>query len=314
MHPNRDPKTIGASDVVAIAGLSEYSSAFDIALRITGRVGWEHSVSSESASWGTLIEPAILNHWEQHASGGILLPVRGQTFYHPEIKWAAATPDGINHEHPACVDAKNMDYSKSKRFADGLPEDFTVQGTWQAGIYNRWAAKYDFPLLTCSIFHVAIGNRPPRPYVVNYDDALFEKLVVLVNNFRNKALSGDFDFPLPTPQTERAPAEIGRATARQGQLMKKYVALGDKIDALKSEQAEIATKIKLAVGERGGIANNLYRAGVTDRNGSTSYAEVVKTLTAEYRIPHDAVERIKARHQGKSTKVLRVYNLEKEDE
>lgn len=312
MPPNRDPKTIGASDVVAIVGLSEYSTAFDVALRITGRVGWEHSASSDAAEWGHDIEPSILNHWER--TNNILLPVRGQTFYDPNIKWAAATPDGINHDHPVCVDAKNMDYSKSKRFADGLPEDFTVQGTWQAGIYNRWAAKYNFPLLTCSIFHVAIGNRPPRPYVVNYDDALFEKLVVLVNNFRNKALSGDFDFPLPTPQTERAPAEIGRATARQGQWMKKYVSLGERIDALKAEQAEVSSKIKLAVGDRGGIANGIYRAAVTDRSGSTSYAEVVKTLTAEYRIPHDAVERIKARHQGKSTKVLRVYNLEKEDE
>lgn len=96
--------------------------------------------------------------------------------------------------------------------------------------------------------------------------------------------------------------------------MRKYVSLGERIDALKAEQAEVSSKIKLAVGDRGGIANGIYRAAVTDRSGSTSYAEVVKTLTAEYRIPHDAVERIKARHQGKSTKVLRVYNLEKEDE
>ncbi len=312
MHPNRDPKTIGASDVVAIVGLSEYSTAFDIALRITGRVGWEHSTSSKAARWGIRLEDDILDDFEEE--NGILLPVRGQTFYHPEIEWAAATPDGINHEHPACVDAKNMDYSKSKRFADGLPEDFTVQGTWQAGIYNRWAAKYDFPLLTCSVFHVAIGNRPPKPYVVNYDGALFEKLMVLVTNFRNKALADDFDFPAPVQQTERKIAEIGQATSRQGQWMKKYVSLGERIDALKAEQAEVSTKIKLAIGDRGGITNGVYRAAVTDRSGSTSYAEVVKTLAAEFRIPLDVVERVKAKHQGKSTKVLRIYSTEKEDE
>jgi len=312
MPPSRDPKTIGASDVVAIAGLSEYSSAFDIALRITGRVGWEHSASGESAAWGHDMEPAILSHWER--TNGIQLPVRGQTFYHPEIEWAAATPDGINHDHPACVDAKNMDYSKSKRFADGLPEDFTVQGTWQAGIYNKWAAKYDFHLLTCSVFHVAIGNRPPKPYVVNYDESLFEKLMVLVTNFRNKALADDFDFPAPTPQAERRIAEIGTATARQGQWMKKYVSLGEKIDALKAQQADVASKIKLAVGNRGGIANGVYRAAVTDRSGSTSYADVVKALTAEFRIPLDAVERIKAAHKSNASKVLRIYNMEKEDE
>lgn len=312
MPPNRDPKTIGASDVVAIVGLSEYSTAFDVALRITGRVGWEHSASSDAAEWGHDIEPSILNHWER--TNNILLPVRGQTFYDPNIKWAAATPDGINHDHPVCVDAKNMDYSKSKRFADGLPEDFTVQGTWQAGIYNKWAAKYEFPLLTCSVFHVAIGNRPPKPYVVNYDESLFEKLMILVTNFREKALADDFDFPAPTPQAERKIAEIGTATARQGQWMKKYVSLGEKIDALKAQQAEVASKIKLAVGDRGGIANGVYRAAVTDRSGSTSYAEVVKALTAEFRIPLDAVERIKAAHKSSASKVLRIYNMEKEDE
>jgi hypothetical protein len=286
MPPNRKQDTIGASDVVAIVGLSEYSTPYDIALRITGKVSWE-----------------------KYASGGVLLPVRGVTFYHPEYDWMACTPDGVNHEYPVSVDAKNIDYVKAKRFIDGLPEDFTVQGTWQNGVYNAWAKEKGLPLLDYTIFHVAIGNRVPKPFIVPYDDTLFKKLVIIVTNFRNQILSGDFSFSqeIITHNQVSPIKNYKKANKRQAQWLSKYCSINNKIEKLQDELSDVSHKIKMAIGDAYGLEDSQYRAAFAPYGGNVSYAEAMKEIVKIYKLPFDKIEQIKSKYKSNPSRRLRVY-------
>ncbi len=186
-HPDRDPRKIGSSDVVAICGLSRFSSAFDVFLRITGKTGW-NGKSNPVAEWGREVEDSILDNFERIRKVKL---IRQVTYQHPDIDWAVATPDGVDRDFPVCVDAKNLDWERAEDLAGGnLPDYYRAQGIWQIGIYNAWAEKHGLPLLTESVFHVCIAGRPPQSFICAWDKNVFEKMMQIVHDFHAKTMRG----------------------------------------------------------------------------------------------------------------------------
>lgn len=306
--PNRPLDTIGASDIVAICGFSPYVTPHDVAHRIVGHNDWGIASNPELAEWGHIMEPAILNHWEKYV-GGVQLTIRGKSYFHPEIAWMAATPDGVNPERPAIVDAKNVDWSKASRFKNGLPDDFIVQGTWQVGVYNAVAEKENLPKATEAFFHCAIGNRPPNQYPIPFDQAAFDKLVIIATNFREKVLRGDFDFGTQVTIEQLSGKDLKQANKRQAQLLARYMRLRQKDSENTVKMSLLEEQIKEIIGQNYGIQSDQFKAIFPEYGGGIAYAKIVNDISEKFKIPISEIEELKKKYRSAPSRRLTVKEL-----
>jgi YqaJ-like viral recombinase domain len=120
-----------ASDLAAIAGVSNYKTAMDVWLEkmalapgVTPPTPW--------LTWGNRLEPIILRAYEEETGTPIKVNRRRNgtqvSIQHPKHKWLVGTPDAWAKDEPLVVDAKNRSRHSKALWANGeVPEDVLIQ-------------------------------------------------------------------------------------------------------------------------------------------------------------------------------------------
>lgn len=225
---------ITATDIPVLLGLSPYKSEATLAREKAGEPGAESNVRMRI---GTALEPLILDEYER-ATGRTCRRFRG-LINHPDLTWAAASPDARVVGERRLVELK---WSGSRgRWADGLPQDVEAQVAWQMGVCGYPAADV-----------AALLGDELRIYSVEHDPALWERLVLIAEDFRARLAFGG-------PMAENAasikaayPSDNGAEMTADSDLTTAVTALRtvrSHRKALQDDEERIETAIKGRMGE-----------------------------------------------------------------
>lgn len=164
-------RTLGASEIAAALGLSPWQSAYSLWCEKTGRL--EHREATPAMRFGQLVESTVLDMFEEET--GLVARFRGDSWRHPDVPWATASPDALALESPVDPDVEaslgiveaKTDFSLWDE--DSVPDQYQLQVAWQMwvlGLDRAW-----IPLL-------ATGSRKFRVYELQRD----EHLISVVRN------------------------------------------------------------------------------------------------------------------------------------
>jgi putative phage-type endonuclease len=161
---------IGGSEVAAILGLSPWESPYSLWHAKTG--GWITDPDPEM-EWGTLLEPALLAWYRQHADNPVDLDESPGLFVHRSRRWQRAAPDGIAW----IADGPDGDGSTSPRIVEckkaSSDDDWGRPGTDEIPPYYRTQVVWYMDVLGVDVADIVVTNlgRAPDVYVVTYDPA-----------------------------------------------------------------------------------------------------------------------------------------------
>jgi putative phage-type endonuclease len=222
-----------------LMGLSPYKSEATLAREKLEGVQPERNLQMEI---GTALEPVIAAEYERRHPGIKLRRYHG-IVKHPEIEWAAASPDWRRVGERYLVEGKT---SQAKRW-DGaeVPQDVEAQVQWAMGCTG-------YPVSdVAAILH----SREWREDTVKFDAATFANLVKVAEDFRRRlAAGGPFaedaaslkaKYPVDDGSELQADAEIEEAVL---ELLRLRASLGDVKDAI--EKVELAVKSRMATATR----------------------------------------------------------------
>lgn len=179
---------IGASEIAAVAGLSQRRGPWDVwAAKIDGT----DLEPTDEMRWGTWIESRIVDWWARETGRTV---GNGGLFRHPHHRWLLATPDALvlepmpdNQEalmaivtggQPltpvATVDAKNSGWHMSAEWDDdGAPVDYLAQLTQQmlaVGVRQGYLV-------------ASIGGKPPVERAIGLDEDFAQQLIQVGDRF-----------------------------------------------------------------------------------------------------------------------------------
>lgn len=163
---------IGGSEVAAILGLSPWESPYS--LWHAKANGWISEPNAEM-EWGTLLEPALLAWYRQHADNLVDLEEAPGLFVHRTRRWQRAAPDGI--AWIADADGPDGDGSTSPRIVEckkaSSDDDWGRPGTDEIPPYYRTQVTWYMDVLGIDTADIVVTNlgRAPDVYRVDYDAA-----------------------------------------------------------------------------------------------------------------------------------------------
>ena len=120
---------VGASEIAAACGISRYRSRFGLWLEKTGRrppfAGNVHT------RLGQLCEPHARQLYATATGYDVEIPPA--SVFHPEVKWARCTPDGIvlPHDRKHGMQIKCVGYFVGRRFKYEIPIEYEAQVQWE---------------------------------------------------------------------------------------------------------------------------------------------------------------------------------------
>jgi putative phage-type endonuclease len=164
---------ITGTDLPVLLGISPWSCEADLA---DAKLHGTEEPATVRMRVGSYVEPLILEEYER-ATGRECRRHRAMV-RHPEIEWAASSPDAQVVGDRRLVELKWT--TSRNRFADGLPRDIEAQVQWQLGCTGMPVA--DVAVLTPD------GLLPP--FEVGADPALFADLVAVAQDFRRRLAEG----------------------------------------------------------------------------------------------------------------------------
>lgn len=230
---------ITSTDIPVLLGISPYKSEATLAREKLGEV--EPDEQSLVMRVGIALEPVIRDEYERQR--GIRLRRFHGMVRHPDVAWAAASPDWRRQGERVLVEGK---YSTARRWADGLPQDVEAQVRWAMG---------------CSGFPVAevarIDGRELRiSEPIEHEPATFGNLVAIAADFRRRlAQGGPFAedaaslkarYPTDDGTEIEADAEVEEAVANLLRLRAQRADIDDACDRIESAvKARMATATRL---------------------------------------------------------------------
>lgn len=235
---------ITSTDIPVILGLSPYKSEATLAREKLGEL--EPSEQSLVMRVGVALEPVIRDEYERRT--GIALTRYQGMVHHPQIEWAAASPDWRRKGARYLVEGK---YSTSRRW-DGIrpPEDVEAQVRWALG---------------CSGFPVAdVARLDGRELYISepieHDQDTFDNLVTIAADFRRRLAEGGPFTEDAASIKARFPQDDGTEIAADAEIEEAIAELL-RLRALKSQTEEACERIETAVKARMGTATRLTGSG-----------------------------------------------------
>jgi len=220
---------ITATDIPVLLGLSPYRCEADLADEKQGTGEVEDRLPMRL---GAFLEPFLLDEYER-ATGRRAERIH-QMRAHPEIPWAAASPDARVIGERRLVELK---YSGGRsRFADGLPQDIEAQVAWQLGVTGYPRADV-----------AALAGGDLQVFEVEADPELFAHLVTVAEDFRRRLAEGG-PFARDAARIKRDhPADDGTeiaADAEASDNVALLLALRKNRKEIEEQEARLETLIK----------------------------------------------------------------------
>lgn len=269
-------KTLGASEIPAVAGLSSYKTPLDVYLEKRGLA--ESFTGSEFTEWGLRLENVVAEKYGEMM--GVMLKT-SETLVGVTEPWMSATPDrfvfldmasGPSHG----LEIKNKGARQIVNWGDSgtdaVPHDIAAQCHWSMLVTGL------------RIWDVAVlfGGNTFRWYRLEYDDAIASALMERGRDFWiNHVLAG----VEPPIDGSKAAGEylkkrfakhtdvLRDATREEEQIIRELAGAKEKAKAADAEQSLIENKIKMAIG-----AN----AGIMSRSGRVTWKAPKPTPETDY--------------------------------
>ena len=167
---------ITATDVTAIAGLSNYASALDVYIekRATSVID---SQSSEAAHWGHLLEEPVAQEWARRHGAKIR---RVGLLRHCRHHHHGATLDRLVVGWSAPLEVKTRSAWVGDQWEDGLPDSVQAQTQWQmhvSGFEHAYIA-------------ALVGGQTFKAYEVTRDQDVIDYLIRLADELWSHVKAG----------------------------------------------------------------------------------------------------------------------------
>ena len=235
---------VTSTDIPVILGLSPYKSEAQLAREKLGMV--DPQPTSLQMEIGTALEPVIAMEYERltgtklHRYSGIVT--------HPQIEWAAASPDWRRVGARYLVEGKT---SQSRRWdGEDVPQDVEAQVRWAMGCTG-------FPVADVAAL---LHSREMRIYTVEHDAGLFDGLVAIADDFRKRLLT-DGPFAENAASVKAAyPADDGSEIKADAEIEEAVMQL-IKSRAWKKDCEEAIERLETAIKTRMGPATRLVGTG-----------------------------------------------------
>lgn len=180
-------RTISASKVAAILGLSPWDSPLSMWLKMHGDIPGDDGTNAQAKARGHYLESGVIAWWrDQHPDAS---PLTEQAHLTLE-DWGAATPDAIGDDdgmgNAFVLDAKTAanDDHWGTPGTDEVPGYYAAQGMWQLACA---------PYAQVAYFAVLFGS--PRlafaEYVIPRDDDLIASIVARCREFYDSLHAGE---------------------------------------------------------------------------------------------------------------------------
>ena len=163
---------ITGTDIPVLLSLSPYKCEADLA---DEKAGAEQPEPSLRMRIGSAVQGLIGEEYSRR-TGRRVQAVHGMV-RHPDVEWAAASPDFRVVGDKRLVEAKRS--ASRTRFADGVPQDIEAQVAWQLGCAGLPVA--DVAVLTDD--DLLVFEQPADP-------ALFSDLLDIAADFRRRLAAG----------------------------------------------------------------------------------------------------------------------------
>jgi putative phage-type endonuclease len=237
---------VTATDIPVLLGLSPYRCEADLAdEKLTGAA----TDATLRMRVGSALQDLIGEEYTR-TTGRSLRRFRGMV-RHPDIEWAAASPDFRVVGEKRLVEAKRS--SSRSRFADGLPQDIEAQVAWQLGTSG-------YPVADVAVL---LGDDDLQTFEVEANPALFADLVALAEDFRRRlAIGGPFSRDLNRIRRDH-PADDGSEVVADEPLVEAAHALlftRQQIASLEALEETLKTAIQDRMGPAAVLVGPDFRA------------------------------------------------------
>lgn len=282
-------KTLGASEIGAVAGLNRNRTPIDVWAEKRGLV--PPFAGNEFTEWGLRFESAIRQKYIE-VSGNEVESVP-PNIVSPQDDWMSASPDGLMSDRSLGLEIK--------RFGEHRTDDFGPAGTDQVPMEVAAQAHWNMMVVDVGLWDVAVllGQADFRIYHLRFDAQIadhlreigkkfwFENVVAGVqpeidgssasHKFLQQRYGKYFDVMLdPTPE-QRKLAEL-------------LVQVRKDLKARESEESHLEAQLKLAIGEATGLRGLC--TWKAPRSGPVSWKNIAETLVAKFAIPQETVQPI----------------------
>ena len=239
---------IGSSDALAVLGLSDWTTPYELWLDKTGQL--PPTPSKGRLKWGQMLEPVVAQ-WFTEETGLAVATTGTWRRREPLVRndmgtlWALCNPDRIV-EDGAGLEIKTVSpHSKDARlWRDMVPDYPEAQAQWHmavTGFWKWWVAG------------LMDGADAPHIHCVHRDQEVIDALLEGAADFGLYHVLPRVAPPVdPRPSTEKA---INRAALVAG--VAGELELGHVLDQLLMRRAKLKAEIKAAEGDLKGVENEI---------------------------------------------------------
>lgn len=276
-------KTMSASKVAAVLGLSPWASPFSTWHAMAGTIVPQPPTTEMKR--GHYLEPAICAWFaDQHPEYVVL---DSGTWTHPEHGWATATPDrtlaAVSYpaeddwqDHAALLEVKTSSDT----------EDWGPDGTDEIPVYYRAQALWQMDVTGLDTCHVAVllPFLEFRQYVIRYDAGEAAEIRAICRRFLDSIEAGqmpDIDASTHTYETVRKlhPEIIDDAVELPYQLAKDFVTARRQYDAAKEAKQLTTSLVAEHMGDaRKATLGDFTIASRQSRKGATPHLVIGRKL------------------------------------
>lgn len=131
-------KSIGASEVAMVLGMSPWGGPLALYAQKTGQMAPPNLDDNEAVFWGNKLEAAIINGYA--ARTGRLVKPFGIMLRSRRFPWLTATPDALTSDDGGAtwwpLQVKNVGFNSAEHWQDGPPGYYRVQVIQEALVYG----------------------------------------------------------------------------------------------------------------------------------------------------------------------------------
>lgn len=255
---------IGGSDAASVVGMNPYKSAYALWAEKTGKIPeFEGNLATDV---GAYMEDFIAKRFEQET--GKKVRRENSSILNDQYPWAIANYDRLVVGEDAGVECKFTDSLNLKRYKNGeYPERFYAQCVHYLGMSGkkRW------------YLAVLIGNKEFKWFTIERDEEEIAALMGAEKSFMYNNVKSNtppsVDGTESTTETIRTVFPDSNSDSvslyAYDADLRKYMALGEQIDALQAQKDEVANRVKAFLGESGGGESDRFKVSWTSSNRST---------------------------------------------